>query len=214
MTFKEGYILKECKNKLVLHIGASAYVGYKKLVKNEPLLQQKLNKIAKKAIGVDFDTNNIEELKKEEITNIYFGDILKNTYDKEILKHKYEVIVFGNVIEHLDNLGLAMQNLKQFCNKNTKIIVITPNAWSLLRIMNMFMKNENVHKDHMFWPSKKTMNNIIKNDGFEIIEFKFGFYGEKRKYNIFKKIMLHDFLGRLHKNIGPCLIYDLRLHKR
>ena len=78
MDYKDDLILKFCKGKRVLHIGATDYPFHiQKGLKGE-LLHQKLDKVSNFLIGIDISRKAIYELKKElNINNIYYGDIIK-----------------------------------------------------------------------------------------------------------------------------------------
>jgi len=180
MIYKDDFIVDTCKEKRVLHIGDAASPSHVEKAKKNKLVHQRLAKVTKELIGLDCDKKAINELKEYNIKNIYYGDILLEKYDENILKKSYDVIIFGDVIEHLDNPGIALKNIKRFMGKKTTLIVTAPNAWSIFRIFNHFKKKEAVHPEHMFWPSKVTMDNIIHKNGYSIKEFNFFLYRSKK----------------------------------
>ncbi len=209
---KHDFILKMCKGKNVLHVGATDYPYHEIKAKDKKLLHQKLKLVAKNLIGLDFDKDSILKLKQYGINDIYFGDIIKNKYDKEIISNKYDIIVFGDVIEHLDSPGLALENLKQFCNKETKLLLTTPNVWTIFNLSNHFRKNEEVHQDHTFWPSKKTMDRLIMNSGYKIEKFLYLMYNSNKdkitfKGRIFKNTILTKFQF-MNPTLGYVLSYN------
>jgi 2-polyprenyl-3-methyl-5-hydroxy-6-metoxy-1,4-benzoquinol methylase len=57
----------------------------------------------------------------------------------ERLHYAPDVIIFGETIEHLMNLGVAFTNLKKVMGKETVLIVSTPNCYALnSTILNLF----------------------------------------------------------------------------
>ena len=48
----------------------------------------------------------------------------------EELDYVPDVIIFGEVIEHLMNLETALTNLKKVMSKDTLLIISTPNCFS------------------------------------------------------------------------------------
>lgn len=194
---KHDFIIRKCKGKSVLHIGATDEPYHLKRFHNKSLLHLKLMNVSKKVIGLDYDKKSIKDLKKQGIENIYFGDIVLNKYDKEIKKYNYDIIIFGDVIEHLNNPGTGLENLKQFMDKNTELILTTPNVWSIFRIKNFFKKAEINHPDHRFWPSLFTMKNIIEKQNFHIKNEGFLLAGSEKdnlttlKGKLFKKIVVN-----------------------
>jgi 2-polyprenyl-3-methyl-5-hydroxy-6-metoxy-1,4-benzoquinol methylase len=49
----------------------------------------------------------------------------------ENLDYAPDVIVFGETIEHVFNIKIALDNLKKVMGKETLLIISTPNAYSL-----------------------------------------------------------------------------------
>lgn len=112
MDYKIDLILALCKNKRVLHIGATDYPYHIEKAKKNKLLHQKLNQTCKELIGIDIVKKAISDLQDQfNIQNIYYGDIIKNEFEIKLTK-KFDIVVFADVIEHLDNPGIALENLK------------------------------------------------------------------------------------------------------
>lgn len=96
-------------------------------------------------------------------------------------------------------------------NKKTKLILTTPNVWTIFTITNHFREKENVHPDHVFWPSKKTMDNLIKNHKLKIKFFKYVQWGSSKDQKSLKgKIFEKIFLERLPDHLRTTLFYILQ----
>jgi 2-polyprenyl-3-methyl-5-hydroxy-6-metoxy-1,4-benzoquinol methylase len=78
-----------------------------------------------KAVIENFKTNNLENSKKIKIIETYF-----ETYDTE---EKYDYIVMGFILEHVENPSIILNQYKKYLNKNGKIFIAVPNAESLHR---------------------------------------------------------------------------------
>ncbi|MBP2143467.1 2-polyprenyl-3-methyl-5-hydroxy-6-metoxy-1,4-benzoquinol methylase [Methanococcus voltae] len=167
LKYKHDYLINACKGKKVLHIGASDYPYHEERVKKGTLLHQKLNKVAD-VIGLDISRDAIRILNENGVNNVYYGDIVENEYDEHINNQKFDIIIFPDVIEHLSKPGQALENLTQFCNPNTRIIITAPNAWSILELKNHFRTDESVHPDHCFWTSAKTLTKLCEFSGYGV----------------------------------------------
>lgn len=208
-NFKDDLIIELCKNKSVLHIGAADYPFSSEKAKAGVLLHQKLQKVSKNIIGTDLSNEAIMELKKYNISDIIKKDIsipFTNSY-----KNKFDIIILGDVIEHLFNPGLALENLKNIMGKETKLIITTPNCYCYDNIANIFRNNEIVHQDHCFWPSKKTMIQLFSFYNFKVVNFNylnFGSYDDIRtlKGKLFSRIVLNRI-----KKIRSTLFFILKL---
>lgn len=61
--------------------------------------------------------------------------ILQGNFEKMNLKIKFGCIIAGEVIEHLDNVGLFLDNCKRHLSPDGKLIITTPNSLSIERIV-------------------------------------------------------------------------------
>ena len=211
LLFKQDFILKFCKDKNVIHVGATDAPYHLKKFRNGKHLHKQLMKVSNNLIGLDYDKEAIRELENEGVNSICYGDIVKGKYSKELLDFKADVIVLGDVIEHLPNPQKGLSNLKKLMGENTKILITTPNVFSYYQIMNILVnKKEVVHPDHCFWPSKTTLSLLIEKSGFCIDTFNYGLYGAKHEIkSVVGNIFYNTILKRWPK-LGLCLIYVIK----
>lgn len=207
---KHDFLIKKCRWKSVLHIGPADYPLHEEKAKKNELLHQKINWISKSLVGLENNKNAIEDLKQYNIHNIYYWDIISWVYDKEILNKKYDIIIFPDVIEHLENPGIALENIKKLRSDNTEIIITTPNVWSIFTIQNYFLQKEDVHEDHCFWPSQKTMWNMLSRCWLQILDTWYLFYRwEKDIKSILWKIIKPLLLKKIEK-LAPVLYFIVK----
>lgn len=211
LLFKDDLILKFCKGKRVLHIGATDSPYYEDKGRNGGLLHQKLQKVCKQLIGVDVDREAINYLKKNfKICDIFYGDICKNVYDVDMDQYEFDYIVFADVIEHLENPGMALENLRGLLGKGTKLIVTTPNVFSYQNIKTYITRNELVHPDHLFWPSHKTMLRLFGAKNLKIDYFTYCFWGSCQ-LKTFKGRTLYRIVTASSQSLLPCLFFVVKL---
>lgn len=132
-------------------------------------------------------------------------------YEIDLQTQDFDYIVLGDIIEHLDNPGLALANIKKLMTFNTKVIVTVPNCFSYTAIINLVKSKEEVHPEHVFWTSKTTMEKLIKNQGFSITNFYYCFYGSE-KFSRFRKKVSLVFFKRFPKFL-PCLFFEISLNE-
>lgn len=211
LIYKDEYILKKSKNKTVLHIGATDYPYHIVKYNKKELLHPKITTISKEIIGIDNNPESINYLKSKGISDIYYGDIINNKYSKEVLVKKYDLILFPDVIEHLENPGLALRNIKQFMNKKTTLLLTTPNVWSYKYILNHFRKTEFNHPDHCVWFSEGTLKKLLSDCGYKVINVNYGKWGSSKDYpnwygKVFQKLILNNYSW-----MSPVIIMELKL---
>lgn len=209
--FKHDLILNFCKNKKILHIGSADSPYHLERFNNGTLLHLKLQKNCKEVVGIDVDKKAIKELWNLGLDNIFYGDVCKDSYEVDLEDIKFDYIVFSDVIEHLDNPGLALANIKKIMGKDTKLILTTPNVFSYTTIMTHITGKENVHPDHTFQPSYKTMCKLFGNNDLKIDYFTYCFWGSHEESNTWKMRLFCKLIAGRRDDLMPVLFFILEL---
>jgi 2-polyprenyl-3-methyl-5-hydroxy-6-metoxy-1,4-benzoquinol methylase len=84
-----------------------------------------------------------------------------------------EVIVAGEILEHLSNPGLFLQGIsKLMTHAKCTLIVTVPNAFSIRHFASLMLrKTELVNPDHTAYYSFKTLSELINRHAFQVREF-------------------------------------------
>lgn len=209
VNWKHDLILNKCKWKKILHLWATDNPYTEERYKKKELLHQKIMEVTNDVIWLDFSKEKINLLKEKGINNIIYGDLIKGEYEKEIWNN-FDYIIFWDVIEHLDNPWLALQNIKKFMNKNTILILTTPNVFSYTNIVWILTWKEIVHNDHVFWPSQKTMSKLIMFNGFYINKFLYCLTGSTKNIKTFKWKIFHKLILNIKQHLCPVLYYEIK----
>lgn len=159
------YITNICINKNVLDLGCFDETA---LIKEDSVnyLFQQISNVSKLHIGVD----NSKLLPAEGITysenvKILRGDI----YDLNKLgleNYGFDVIIAGELIEHLPNTLEFFMNLKRDFN-GKRIICSTPNTTSFANMVLALFKRESCHIDHYQVYSYKTLHTLCRTAKFK-----------------------------------------------
>jgi 2-polyprenyl-3-methyl-5-hydroxy-6-metoxy-1,4-benzoquinol methylase len=161
---RENIIKQYIKNKEVLDIGG---VGQNP----QYSLWQEIKPHAKSLIGIDIVPSQDK-------------DIIQGNMETYAFNKKFDVVVLGDVIEHVDNQGLLLDNIRRHLKQDGVLIITTPNA----KWLTVFKPT---NPTHTLWHDKATLGYILDRHGFEIIYFKY-YYGNKLNYNFF----LRPFITR------------------
>jgi 2-polyprenyl-3-methyl-5-hydroxy-6-metoxy-1,4-benzoquinol methylase len=123
-------------------------------------------------LGIDIDQEAIMWLKQQGIENITYFDM--NALGE--LPYKPDVIVFGEIIEHLQNLETAIINLKSIMTSETELIISTPNQLYVLNfLITLLQQRECVHEDHKIGFTYGLLRQLLSTNDLEIEHFYFTF---------------------------------------
>lgn len=191
------FIKRACAGKKVLHLGCTNYPYTKEAIENDMLLHFELESAASDLYGFDFDERGLQILEKSGAKNLYQADLEK--LDEVQLDETFDVIIAGEMIEHLSNPGLFLRGIKRFMNQDTNLIITTINAYCAFRFLVYGLRgkggwNEPVHPDHVAYYSYKTLNLILEREDLEVKKFYFYDIGTEHRpfnrwfYNLFNDI--------------------------
>ena len=147
------FILERCKGKVVLDIGASG-----------PMHEQ-IAAAARDCFGIDrpgaSDVTGVVGIDLDEP-----HDLSPELYEWEHV----ELVVCGEVLEHLSNPGRFLNGLRRNY-PNAPVIITVPNAFSTAGQRHMEDGIENVNIDHVNWYSWRTMKTLLDRCGYVVEEF-------------------------------------------
>jgi len=168
-------VVNYCKGKVVLDLGCTQHRMVGREVKEKDWLHYRIKQVAQQVIGIDYLKDEIKRLNNIGY-NIIYGNV--ETIDKIKLPIKNpDVIVCGELIEHLSNPGLFLESVKKIMNNNTLLIITTPNVYSRQRIKLMLNKKyerEWLNKEHKLWYSFETLKQLLNSFGYQ--EVSWGYY--------------------------------------
>lgn len=170
------FILDQCIDKRILHIGFSDHPFTLEKISNGSLLHLQIQKITNSVMGLDIDKNTIRqyrEITKDE--NVVYGDITLQ-YPLEATDFKPEIILLSEVLEHLEEPYKAIEVLYKSFPGGTKVLVTVPNYTSLDCLAASFNKTESIHPLHHWYFSPYTLRRLFDDKRFELEQLHFGMY--------------------------------------
>lgn len=181
------YILRACEGKRVLHLGCTNWPYTQQAIDNKMLLHFDIERRAAEVYGIDFDQAGLDVLNSSGSKNLFQGD-LEQLQEVENIG-TFDLVVAGEMIEHLNNPGLFLQGVKRFLRPESELLITTINAYCASRIFQYFIRGkgghaEPVHPDHVAYYSFRTLKLLIERAGFELEQFCFYDIGpEHRPFN-------------------------------
>jgi SAM-dependent methyltransferase len=199
----------------VLHLGCTNFPYTKEAIEKDVLLHIELLKISDELYGFDFDQAGIDILAKSGVNNLYRADL--EALDEVDLKESFEVIIAGEIIEHLRNPARFLKGIQRFMNSETKLVITTINAYCALRFLIYGFrgkggKNEPVHPDHVAYYSFKTLSLAVERENLYLEKFCFYDVGvEHRQFNPWYYNVINDVCVKFSPQLSDGVIAVCKL---
>jgi 2-polyprenyl-3-methyl-5-hydroxy-6-metoxy-1,4-benzoquinol methylase len=152
------FILNKCKDKTVLDIGCAA---------NKIHLE--IQKVAKVAYGVDKEKVDYNHFYRADLDKLHSSSKLPDL-------DNIDIIVCGELLEHLSNPGIFLQKLKKY---KAQILITVPNAHCEAGYLHVKNNTENVNIDHVAYYTWRTLKTLVERFGYEVKEF-YWYNGKER----------------------------------
>lgn len=179
--------MSQCKGKKVLHLGCTNWPYTDQTLNDSSLLHLKIAECSEELYGIDADIEGLDILTSRGYRNLYRGDLEKLAECE--LTGTFDVVVAGEMIEHLNNPGLFLEGVKRYLSTNSRLIITTINAYSAMRFLMYGLRGrggqlEPVHPDHVAYYSFSTIKLMLERHGLDLVDFLFYDIGiEHRPYN-------------------------------
>ncbi len=159
---REDVILDYSRGKDLLDIGCTGRTQKYKL-------WPQVKAVAKTYSGID--------IQKSSSPNVIQGNMEEYDFGR-----KFDVIVAGDVIEHVSNQGLFLDNITHHLRDEGVLIITTPNAkWPTVMLKP--------HRDHVIWHDRFTLAGVVRRHGLEVHQFRY-YFGNKPYYNPIKRVLV------------------------
>jgi len=145
------YLLAQSKGQRVIHFGFLDSIFLEQKVKDGTLLHSQLAASAASLYGVDIAPQLLERYRAlTGDTNNTCWDITDGCIPQE-LAQGYDLILFPEVLEHVSNPGVVLENLARLCRSNKARLCLTvPNAFDMYGFMAAMQGTEIIHPDHYY----------------------------------------------------------------
>lgn len=191
---REEFILDICRNQNVLHLGCADSPYTVERIEKGNWLHSKLSKVASACVGIDLDSNSIQQIaEKYGINNIICGNVEKLDHLKLGL---FDVVVAGEIIEHLNNPGLFLESVRSVLSPSGRLVITTTNAFCFRKFIRIPFGQESIHPDHTFYFSHTTLHSLAKRFGL--------FLKESYSYrHLNKDALLSYYIERFATQLSP-----------
>ncbi len=161
-------------------------------------------------MGVDIDERGIEQMAGEGY-NVVAGDA-----ENMLLGREFDCIVAGELIEHLSNPGLFLDNMHHHLSEQGALILTTSNAFGISNFFRISKRNEiKVHAEHTCWFDPKTISQLLLRHSFVVDRIFFTNKSKwyRKRYFYKLKYQIPKFLAAIRPYFSGVLIVIARKRK-
>ncbi len=164
-------VLRIARGRNVLHVGCSDAPYFEEQFARGAHLHAELSKVAGRLVGVDVSKEGVAFLQKVGFDNVICADVER--LDRCGLPPVFDLIVAGELIEHLPNPVRALEAMRSVLAPNGELLITVPNAFSMKAGLRALAGIEAVHKDHCYYFSPATIGCLLHLAGFRIIDLRY-----------------------------------------
>jgi 2-polyprenyl-3-methyl-5-hydroxy-6-metoxy-1,4-benzoquinol methylase len=160
-----SYLCMLASGKDVLDVGVVEH--FYSSSKSDEWLHGRLKNSAKTILGIDILHKDIGRLSDKGF-NVIVCDITK-----EALDQKFDIIIIGDVIEHINSPNSLFENSIKMLRPGGKIVITTPNPW----YANVVLKNIfngvpfTDSADHAMWFDPSTICELASRSGLSLMKY-------------------------------------------
>lgn len=160
------YVSGLARGKRVIHVGF-VDAGYEDMqAATGTWLHEHLAAVASSIVGIDVDEAGVERAKARGY-EAYVADGRQPDVLASLGIEPAELLIAGEVIEHLDDPGSFLDGLHGLLAPGGTLVLTTPNASGLLNGFAAMAGAEINHPDHVVLFSWRTLTNLLARHGWE-----------------------------------------------
>ena len=164
---KIAFAVKYCRNKDVLDIGCVQHNPEN--YKSKYWLHKALKEVSSSIVGIDLYKSGVDYL-NERGFNIIFADAQQ--FD---LGRKFDVIMAGDLIEHLEDFHGFLESCKRHMHSESRLIISTPNPWYWKHTIKAAISKEvGNNPEHTCWLCPRTLRQLLSRHNLKVGEIVFG----------------------------------------
>lgn len=129
---------------------------------NEDWVHGKLYDISENVLGLDYEEEEVNKLRQQGY------NIITGNAENLDLDEKFDIVVAGELIEHLSNVGTFLDGVYDHLTPDGELIMTTPNPWAFHRFKQAIFGEVYCNEEHTCWFDNRTIRQALQRHGFKI----------------------------------------------
>src|SRR5262245_49412572 len=188
---RESFLMNICKGKRVLNLGCGDAISFSDRMQRRRHLHILLADVSESLYGVDLHANTVQKLRDEYgVDNLHVANVEALDID---FGTDFDVIVAGELIEHVNNPGLFLESVSRYMSATTRFVITTPNLHGLKVFIYSLVGRQRIPPDHSLGFSFKMLNEILERHGFYVEKW----YTSVERFVSRRNKLANDFIFHL-----------------
>ena len=163
---KINFIIQYCEGKKVLDLGCVEH--NLESSSNTNWIHRAVKEKAAEVLGLDYLKEEVEELNKKGY-NILHGNA--ESFD---LARKFDVIIAGDLIEHLNNYGDFIKCCVKHMHSESLLIITSANPWHWPKVIRSSFREVPINLEHTCWMTPNCLKQLCQRYGLIICNTRYG----------------------------------------
>jgi 2-polyprenyl-3-methyl-5-hydroxy-6-metoxy-1,4-benzoquinol methylase len=163
------WLVERVRGRRVVHVGF-ADAGFRSLQQQQDRwLHAHLAEVARELVGVDLDADGVEQARADGY-EAHVADCCDPEQVAALGLAPAEVVLAGEIIEHLDAPGSFLDAMRALCAPDGVLVLTTPNAYGWVNPLAAVAGIEVNHPDHIVMFTWRTLHEMLRRHGWEVVE--------------------------------------------
>ena len=209
---RTDWILERLAGKTVLHlgfVGTTCEEGQYRLAAFNDSLHATLMRTTKRVVGVDIEAEIVTTLTEQGVSDLFVGDVEALT-QSAVPRDDFDVVLLGDLIEHLSNPGLMLDEIRVFLGHGGELIVTTPNAFSLPAFVRFVAGRFREGDQHVLSFNAYTLANLLRRHGWAVTETQTCYQDRTRRERSRLGFRVGEWVLRRFPRFGGTLLVTAR----
>ena len=165
-----AYLEEAARGRTVAHVGFVDSGCWEYHAQFDSWLHAHLDDVSSALVGLDLDELGVAEARRRGY-DAHCVDCSDDTAVEAIGLEPSDVVIAGEIIEHLDNSGSFLDGLHSLTRPGGRLVVTTPNSSGLMNAIAAALAGYEVnHPDHVTLYSCFTLCNLLRRHDWEVTE--------------------------------------------
>jgi len=164
---KIRFVVQRCAGRHVLDLGCVQHNP--RNYESRYWLHKAIASVAASVVGVDIYEEGVRYLRERGF------DVVVGDAQRLDLGRTFDVIVAGDLVEHLENLGGFLESCEKHMHAESKLLVSSPNPWYWKNVLKAALSSEvKTNPEHTCWLCPRTLRQLCNRHGLDLGAVVFG----------------------------------------